>query len=298
MKILSIGGDKSFAPGHPRFELQHASVERLEVVYWGKGSLLPSIPAGPFDVITVQDPFWRGLYALYLSRRLGVALQVQVHTSLSAQSLLRHVVAQIVLRHAHSVRVVSQKIKTEVERMGISAPIHVLPIYLDVEKFRAVERRPSGSQVILWIGRFEEEKNPLLALEVFEKVRDTFSEARLIMLGQGSLRKELHTRAEHLQIEFPGWVPSIIHYLESADVVLSTSYHESWGASIIEALASGVPVVAPDVGVAREAGAVVVPRAELAEAVITVLRERTRGELKLILLSREEWIAKWKETLQ
>lgn len=62
-------------------------------------------------------------------------------------------------------------------------------------------------------------------------------------------------------------------FLETADVVLCTSLYESWGASIVEALAAGVPVVAPDVGVAKEAGATVVPRAQLAEAVVRVLEE-------------------------
>ena len=71
------------------------------------------------------------------------------------------------------------------------------------------------------------------------------------------------------------------------------------GASIVEALAAGVPVVAPDVGVAKEAGAIIASRDRLAEAVIEVLRSvrPVRGELKLSPLSKEEWTVAWKETL-
>jgi hypothetical protein len=59
-----------------------------------------------------------------------------------------------------------------------------------------------------------------------------------------------------------------------------------------------VPVVAPDVGAAREAGAVVVPRNELASAVARVLKEGTKGELKMQLLGKAEWVQAWRETLK
>ena len=82
-----------------------------------------------------------------------------------------------------------------------------------------------------------------------------------------------------------------------ADVVVSTSKHESYGASILEALAVGVPVVAPDIGIAKEAGATVVARANLATAVSDVLTSGKRGELKISLPTRDEWTERWRETL-
>ena len=117
------------------------------------------------------------------------------------------------------------------------------------------------------------------------------------MLGKGTLEPALHVHAKGLPVEFPGWRSDPKPYLSVADVVLCTSRHESFGASIIEALAAGVPVVAPDVGIAREAGAIVVPREKLAETVIEVLRTRAQGELKLKLFSKEEWAAVWKSSL-
>ena len=97
-------------------------------------------------------------------------------------------------------------------------------------------------------------------------------------------------------IEFPGWQDPK-SYLQISDVVLCTSRHESWGASIIEALAAGVPVVSLDVGIAKEAGAIVVARADLAAAICDVLRTGKRGKLLLIMPSREEWAKHWRETL-
>ena len=79
--------------------------------------------------------------------------------------------------------------------------------------------------------------------------------------------------------------------------MLVTSLHESWGAAMVEALHADCAVVAPDVGVAKEAGATVVARPELGAAVIAILRSGARGRLRVPLLSREEWARRWRETL-
>ena len=180
------------------------------------------------------------------------------------------------------------------------APICVLPIYVDVQKFRAVTPVPHVQKTILWIGRFEEEKDPEAALPLLQSVRDAGIDAGLVLLGAGSLGVRLKSAYSlsnaEIPVEFPGWVDPL-YYIARADVVINTSKHESFGASMLEALAAGVPVVAPDVGIAKEAGAIIVAREKLAEAVVEVLRSGRRGELKLNLLNKEEWARKWKESL-
>ncbi len=292
MKVLLITGDRRFGPGNERYELQRNAVEELAVVFWGRGSLWPKIPPGQFDVVSAQDPFWRGLFGWRVAKKLGAKFNVQVHTDLSAQSLVRHVLGQIVLRHADSVRVVSEKIKQQVARIGVRAKISVLPVFVDLEKFRTISRALQLPKTILWIGRFEPEKDPLYAFEVLRQVPG----ARLVMLGAGSLAGELKQKAEGLSVSFPGW-QDLKPYLAQADMVLCTSRHESWGQSIVEALAAGVPVVAPDVGIAREAGALIAPRADLAEKVKEVLQSGARGELKLNVLAAPQWVAAWKQSL-
>jgi len=206
--------------------------------------------------------------------------------------------AAFVLRKADSVRVVSNKIKQQVEQMGVHANISVLPVYVDIQKFNSVVPCAHASKNMLWFGRFEEEKDPLCAIAVYKEVLKNIPDTKLIMLGRGSLESRLRAEAgECKNVEFPGWQDPIV-YLPIADIVLSTSKHESWGASIVEALAAGVPVVAPDVGIAREAGAMVVPRAELAKAVIEALHSNARGVLALPLLNKDEWTRAWVETLQ
>lgn len=290
-----ITGDKRFGPGNERYELQKAAVEELRVLYWGKGNYWPAVPKG-FDVVTVQDPFWRGLFGWIAARRIGAKFNVQVHTDLSAHSFVRHILAQIVLRHADSIRVVSERIKKQAKQIGASATISTLPVYIDVSRFREIIPQPHTAKTVLWFGRFEEEKNPLGAIEVFKNIHAQNPEAKFIMLGMGNLEGEVKRRATGFPIEFPGWSDPA-PFLSRVDAVLCTSWHEGFGASIIEALAAGVPVVAPDVGVAKEAGAIVVPYMELADAVLDVLQKGTRGQLKLSMPTTEEWIKQWLETL-
>ncbi len=304
MKVLMITGDRRiFEPGteaNARFKLQQGVVEELRAVFWGKGALItPLFTKGRFDVVTSQDPFWRGLVAWRIARRLGARLNIQVHTDLKAETkskLIRHLLGQIVLRHADSVRVVSEKIKRQIVRYT-QAPISVLPVFVDIERFRNLVHRSHSLKTILWVGRFEEEKKPLQAVAVLKEVRQSGIDAKLIMLGKGRLEGRLRTSAAGLPIEIPGWQTDPTPYLEIADVVLCTSDYESYGVSVVEALAAGVPVVAPDIGIAKEAGAIVVSRERLSEAVAEVLRSEVHGELKLKLLSREEWAAAWKEML-
>lgn len=295
MKVLMITGDRRFGPGHPRYELQRAALQDLQVVYWGRGALWPTIPKEKFDVVTVQDPFWRGFFGWIVAKRLHSKLNVQVHTDLSVQRFPAHVIAQIVLRHADSVRVVSQKLKEQVLGYSVRAPIHILPIYIDIMIYHNVKKEPHERKTILWLGRFEPEKNPLEALDVLKRVRKVV-DARLILLGSGSLEHQLRSSVGGLPVEFPGWRDSK-KYLAGADVVLSTSLHESFGASFIEALAAGVPVVAPDVGIAKEAGARVVPYEQLAHEVTEVLQSGVQGELKLTLLDSARWSAAFRQTL-
>ena len=77
--------------------------------------------------------------------------------------------------------------------MGTRAPVHVLPIYVDVSRFRNIKRQPHTQKTILWFGRFEPEKDPLLAIKILEQIRRTIA-AKLIMLGAGSLEKSLKTQ--------------------------------------------------------------------------------------------------------
>lgn len=296
MKLLVIGPRQSTSDeARARTQLQASAVDVYTVLtpQQGEGNVAAALrmlresKQLSFDVVTAQDPFWSGLIALRVARRAGARLNVQVHSDIDAQSWVKRVLAQVVLRRADSIRVVSARIQKQVVRLGAKAHITVLPVYIDIERFKHIERQPDTTMV-LWMGRFEKEKDPFVAIDVIKRVPG----ARLVMLGTGSLEPELKRRAAGLAVEFPGWRDPA-EYLAKAGVVLNTSPAESFGASIVEALAAGVPVVAPDVGIAQEAGAIVVPREKLADSVAEVLKTHPRGELKLQLFTKDKWVTEW-----
>jgi glycosyltransferase involved in cell wall biosynthesis len=302
MRVLMITGDKRMTtPGtfaHERFLMQKSQVEVLDLLLWPQeGILKPLFVVGKYDIVTSQDPFWRGLIAWIAARRLSAKLNIQVHADLDAQSLIKHVLAQIILRHADSIRVVSEQIKKQVEHIGVRARISILPIFVDLDKFRSAVPKPHPQKNIFWMGRFEPEKDPLLAIEVLKEVRESDPNVKLLMLGDGSMKEDLIKNAKDLPVEFPGWQHEILPYMEVSDVMLSTSPAESFGSSIIEALAAGVPVVSLDVGIAREAGAIIAERNELANKVTDVLAAGVRGQLQIKLLNKVEWALAWKKTL-
>jgi glycosyltransferase involved in cell wall biosynthesis len=308
MRVLMISGDpKVLEPDSAvsgRLALQRAQVDVLDVFVWpqvhSQNEIFRAVKRNKYDVITAQDPFWRGLLAWRVARSTGAKLNLQIHTDLSRESLIKKMVARFLLPKADSVRVVSEKIRGKVQDVSGKAQVKVLPIYIDINPFLGLIHKPYPrfGKTILWIGRFESEKDPLYALSVLKQVRDAKIDAGLIMLGTGSLGNKIKKKAKKLAlpVEFPGW-KNPVPYLEVADVVISTSLFESYGASIIEAIASGVAVVSPDVGIAREAGAIIVPKKEMEKAVIEALNLGKRAELKITPLGAEEWAKRWKESL-
>lgn len=235
------------------------------------------------DVVSVQDPFETGLVGLFIARAHGVPLHVQVHTdflspSFASHSLINRIrvfVAGYVLRGAARIRVVSPRIARSIEKQyGAVAPISVLPIYVDTARFAAAEPGPVLSQRfgkfshrLLLLARLESEKGAGRALEAFTAAAP--STACLIITGDGSERDALSSRAQALgvasRVFFEG-MRDPAPYMALADLVLVPSEYEGYGLVIIEALAAGKPVLATDVGIAQDAGAIVAAHDDYAGA--------------------------------
>ena len=106
--------------------------------------------------------------------------------------------------------------------------------------------QPATGKLIVAAGRLAPEKGYDIALRAFARVRDP--EARLAIVGDGPLRSELETLAARLgiaeRVTFAGYAPDIVPWLDRARLLLLTSWHEGFGAVIVEALGRGRPVVA------------------------------------------------------
>ena len=115
-------------------------------------------------------------------------------------------------------------------------------------------------QLVLFAGRLDPIKDPVLALNAFAALvaGGAPSRARLVVAGSGDLRDQLERRAADLgpsaRVHFLGDIARarLADIMRAADVLLLTSHAEGGGPRVVlEALACGLPVVAPPVGEVR-----------------------------------------------
>ncbi len=126
------------------------------------------------------------------------------------------------------------------------------------------------SSRVLVMSRLEPEKDVAFAIRTFAENAPVTS--CLIIVGDGNERPSLESLVKTLpcreRIFFEGWQDPSAYY-KIADLVLVTSRYEGYGLVIIEALAAGTPVISSDVGIAREAGAIVTSFDEFPEKLVS-----------------------------
>lgn len=118
------------------------------------------------------------------------------------------------------------------------------------ERVRAEQGIEENCFVIGHIGRFHEVKNHKFLIQIFEKILDKVSNAKLLLVGDGELREETEQRCEILGIReqtiFAGLQSHTEEFYQAMDVFLFPSLWEGFGMSIVEAQAAGLPCIISD----------------------------------------------------
>ncbi len=99
---------------------------------------------------------------------------------------------------------------------------------------------------IIFMGRLDKRKNPLLLINGFIKLQKGYPKSELIILGEGPLKKKIlkikkTNKLDNIKIF--GHVKNPIRYLINSDLLISTSLSEGISRSILESLFYGVPVM-------------------------------------------------------
>lgn len=111
----------------------------------------------------------------------------------------------------------------------------------------------TGSPIFLWVGRLDENKDPITVLKGFELALEEMPDARLYMIfnktGLISLVKDTIQKSERLKgsVKLIGAIvhTEIEYYYNSSDYFLIGSHYENSGYSLVESLACGVvPIIA------------------------------------------------------
>jgi len=132
--------------------------------------------------------------------------------------------------------------------------VDVLSLGVDGQTFHPARRDPGlrrelglpeTGPLLIYAGRIDNEKRADRLITMFRALPASLG-ASLVMLGDGKLRETLMEAAQGLPVAFPGYVGDrgeIARMLASADIYVSCMADETFGLSVLEAQASGLPVV-------------------------------------------------------
>jgi glycosyltransferase involved in cell wall biosynthesis len=230
------------------------------------------------DLVHVHHPFTSGRLAIRYCTSRGIPIVFTNHTryDLYAQAYLPMIPEAFgdaflraympsFCKSCDLVIAPSAGLRDVLVHFGVDTPIEVIPNGVDIKPFGAVEqpipRQKFGFKqddiVLTYMGRLGIEKNLPFLLRSFAGIANTYENVRLLVIGDGSDRENLEERVRLMglaeRVHFTGMVPyhDLPAYMAAADAFVTASVSEVHPLSVIEALASGLPVVgiqSPGVG--------------------------------------------------
>jgi glycosyltransferase involved in cell wall biosynthesis/predicted metal-dependent phosphoesterase TrpH len=264
--------------GVPRFEIEvigtDAGVDRrlpaaaeLEVPFYEEMALgVPTLPdlfetlaEGRYDLVHVVAPGPAGVAATLLGQVTGMPLVGSYHTELAAYAGLRsgdgglEAMARTALEAFYSVQslVLSPSPAADQSLIGLGADPARIGRWergVDVSRFgpeKADRDGFPGELKVFYAGRLSREKGVDLLAESFLRAREADPRLHLLLAGRGPEEAELRSRLGEYA-SFLGWLEGdeLARAYASADIFLFCSRTDTYGQVILEAGASGLPVVA------------------------------------------------------
>ena len=216
----------------PAFIFDFVTSRRIEVIHLMNSRIgfdllpdLPSLPTPPAVVVQLHvEEVDRSGYVRYVTTRYGNLVD---RFSISN----RHVADAV---HEYGV----PRDKIEVIYTGV-----------DAEKEFSPEELPEEGLDVLFAARLTDQKDPLLMVEVAAELRDRGAPVRFQVVGDGDLEQQLHDRVGELDLDdrvaFHPPTPGLQGWYAACDVLLLTSKFEGVPCVVFEAMAMGMPIVAP-----------------------------------------------------
>jgi 1,2-diacylglycerol 3-alpha-glucosyltransferase len=223
------------------------------------------------DIIHVHTPFIIGRVGLRYARRYNIPLIFTYHTLYDqyvhyvpvAQQLAKDVAIRYsnnFCNHCDHIIVPSTEVKDILNGYQIKTPISVIPTGVPVHKLKDGDKNwlktrydiPEKNRVLLFVGRLAKEKNLEFLIQAFSLVKKTVPDTTLVLTAQGPLESELKRLSTSLGLSlerdviFTGAVPfeTLVNIYYSSHLFVFSSMTETQGLVLIEAMATGLPVVA------------------------------------------------------
>lgn len=163
--------------------------------------------------------------------------------------------SKTILKNADAVLALTEDMKQKMQKL-YDRDISVVPNGISPEKFniKSGEKKKGNSKTIIFVGRLHPVKGVSYLIEAMAIVHREMTDAKLILVGDGVERSKLEELAEKLDlnscIQFMGQVQQerIPMIMQQADLFALPSLSEGFPVVILEAMATGLPIVATNVG--------------------------------------------------
>ncbi|MFW5818685.1 MAG: glycosyltransferase [Desulfovermiculus sp.] len=223
-----------------------------------------------FTCIHAETPGSMGLTALAVARLLGLPFQGTYHTSLpqtvralTGDAQLEGLVWKYVTWFYGQMDVISvPSAATADELVSKGLPRKKMVVHqsgINTSDFHPAKRNgyfqthyslPESNTKLIYVGRISKEKN----LQVLETLMRTMSQVRdnvcLVVVGEGPYLAEMQRNCQDLPVLFTGYLrgDDLAQAYASSDIFVFPSTVETMGSAVIEAQASGLPVIVTDQG--------------------------------------------------
>ena len=128
----------------------------------------------------------------------------------------------------------------------------ILPNAIDLNRFSLIKKTITNDSSVQFIsiGSLATRKNHLFLIDVIDNLKNKGYSVHLTILGEGVERFNIENKIQKLnlnnEITLKGNVSEIVSYLDSSNVYLHSAISEPFGLVLLEAMASGLPVVSLD----------------------------------------------------
>jgi alpha-1,6-mannosyltransferase len=132
----------------------------------------------------------------------------------------------------------------QVDVVGLGVEVGEFGPQFRDEKLRQKLGLAPSQPLLVYVGRLDGEKKPDLVVDAFRRLPHSLG-AKLALIGEGPLKAEIAALGDD-RIFLPGYVKTraeLARWLASAEIYVSGMADETFGVSIVEAQASGLPVV-------------------------------------------------------
>lgn len=200
---------------------------------------------------------------------------------------------------------ISEKTKGDLRDIGVNREIKVVPVGIDMTEIEKIEPSKYKSDVI-FAGRLIENKNVDVLIKAIKLVKEKIPKIKCIIIGDGPERDNLKKLVNNLKVNdnvvFTGFIENhneIISYMKSSKLFVFPSTREGFGIVVIEANASGLPVIvinhkmnaAMDIIVNKKSGFISnLSEEELASCIINGIDKKEKMKEKCIKnAKRYDW---------